>query len=371
MAVAYQDIGTEYGPLQHIWIGADGSAQVRHASNGDYQFYPEDAILADFGTFLAVGGVLYAPDFADANHGTTGTSGLGTYTAWYNRSQTNVVTTENGLARVVTTLETANAALRLFQVDTYNSGQNCWRTDIMLQNMTAASKSVVLYRGGDAFLNGSNNGYGARKTDRGAVAAAEVANDSPPGNAIWLWPLVVGDHYENTSANLYDKINDQAALPDTIKTDLSHDAGLALSWSLTIPAHSLVVRSHLTQIVVAAAVTPPGSAPWRFRGFCYRGADGDTSTPLSGVNLRLWVQSAAPGPIVGRYVKRTTVSDASGFWNFYEDQEFDIYEVEAIDPTGMTATGSESGDGTVVSDTLIRWTAPARGIHGDNKFYKQ
>lgn len=367
MAVAYQDIGTEYGPLQHIWIGADGSAQVRHSANSDYQFYPEDAILADFGTFLAVGGVLYAPDFADANHGTTGTSGLGTYTAWYNRSQTNVVTTENGLARVITALETANGSLRLYQVDTYVSGQNCWRTDLIIQNLTTASKSVVLSRGGNAFLNGSNNGYGAAKTDRGAVAAAAVANDSPPGNAIWLWPLVVGNYYENTAANLWDKISDQAALPDTIKTDLSHDTGMGLSWSLTIPAKSMVVRSHLTQVVIAAAVTPPGSVPWRFRGYCYRGADGDTSTPLSGVNLRLWVSSAT----VQRYVKRTTVSDASGFFNFYEDQEFDVYEVEALDPAGMTATGVSTDDGTVISFTLIRWTSPARGIHQGNRFYKQ
>lgn len=370
MAVAYQDIGTEYGPLQHIWIGADGSANVRHASNGSYQFYPSTAVLGDFGTFLAVGGVLYAPDFADTNHGTTGTSGLGTYTAWYNRSQSNIVTTENGLARVITTLETANAALRLYQVDTYVSGQNCWRTDIVVQNLTTSSKSVVLYRGGDAYLNGSNNGYGAAKTDRGAVAVAAAANDSPPGNAIWLWPLVVGNYYENTAANLWDKISDQAALLDTIKTDLSHDTGMGLSWSLTIPAKSMVVRSHLTQVVIAAAVTPPGSAPWRFRGFCYRGADGDTSTPLSGVTLRLWVERTSSPP-VARYVKRTTVSDGSGFWNFYEDQEFDIYEVEAVNPAGMTATGADTGDGTVISDTLIRWTSPARGIHTGNKFYKQ
>lgn len=366
MAVAYQDIGAEVGPLQHIWIGADGSANVRHLSDADYQFYPEDAVLGDFGTFLAVGGVLYAPDFADTNHGTTGTSGLGTYTAWYNRSQTNVATTENGISRVMTVLETANAALRLIQTDTYISGQNCWRTDIMLINQSSGSLSLILYRAGDAFLHGSNNGYGARKTGRGAVAVAAVANDSPPGNTIWLWPLVVGNYYENTAANLYDKINDQAALPDTIKTDLSHDAGLGLSWSLTIPARSTVVRSHLTQVAIAAAVTPPGSAPWRFRGYTYWGPDGDTSTPLSGVNLRLWVET--PGAL---RILRTTVSDSSGYWNFYEDREFALYRVEAMVPSGMYATGVSTGDGTIESYTSLRWNSPARGVHQGNRFFMQ
>lgn len=366
MAVAYQDIGAETGPLQHIWIGADGSANVRHLSDADYQFFPEDAVLGDFGTFLAVGGVLYAPDFADANHGTTGTSGLGTYTSWYNRSQTNVTTTENGISKVMTVLETANAALRLIQTDTYVGGQNCWRTDIMLVNQSNGSLSPVLYRAGDAFLHGSNNGYGAAKTNRGAVAVAAAANDSPPGNAVWLWPLVIGNHYENTAANLWTAIAAKAALADTIKTDLSHDAGMGLSWSLTIPARSMVVRSHLTQVAIAAAVTPPGATPWRFRGYTYWGPDGDTSTPLSGVNLRLWVET--PG---AHRILRTTVSDGSGFWNFYEDRELTTYEVEALVPTGMASTGVSTGDGTIISTTLLRWTSPARGVHDGNRFFFQ
>lgn len=366
MAVAYQDIGAEVGPLQHIWIGADGSANVRHVSDDEYQFYPETALLGDFGTFLAVGGVLYAPDFADANHGTTGTSGLGTYTAWYNRSQTSVVTTENKLARVITILETAGAALRLIQTDTYIGGQNCWRTDIMIVNRTTGSLSPVLYRAGNAFLHASNNGYGARKTVRGAVAVAAAANDSPPGNAIWLWPLVADHYYENTAANLWTAIAAKTAFADTIKTDLSHDAALGLSWSLTVPGQSLVVRSQLTQVAIAAAVTAPGAQPWRFRGYCYRGPDGDTSAPLSGVNLRLWVET--PG---ARRILRTTTSDASGYWNFYENREFTKYEVEAMVPSGMASTGVSTGDGTIISTTLLRWTSPARGVHEGNRFFFQ
>lgn len=367
MTIAFQDIGAELGPLQHIWIGADGSANVRHVADDEFQFYPSTAYLGDLGTFLAVGSLLYAPALSDATHGTTGSANIGSYTAWYNRSQSTVIATENGLQRVTTILETANAALRIYQTDTYVAGHNAWRTDMILVNRTTGTLTPVLYRAGDAFLHASNNGYGSSKPAYGAVGVSESADATPPANGIWMWPLVADDYYENTAGNLWTAVGNKAAFANTIKTDLSHDAGLGLSWSLTIPAKSLVTRSCLTQIRIAAPITDPASQPWRFRGYCYRGADGDMSSPLSGVTLKLWVTSATSG----RYVKRTTVSDGSGFWNFYEDQEFTTYEVECITPSGMAATGVSTGDGTIMSYTLLKWVSPARGVHGSNRFFMQ
>ena len=58
------------GPLTHIWVGNDLSCQVQHIADApDYEFYPPDIIPGDAGTFIAMDGVLYAPDFA--NHDNT------------------------------------------------------------------------------------------------------------------------------------------------------------------------------------------------------------------------------------------------------------------------------------------------------------
>lgn len=361
---AYQNIGSDVGPLKDINIGVELSAQIRHAADATYQVYPSDALLGDLGTFLADlnNGVLYAPDFA--NHSSSGV--IMTYTVWSQDRQT-AVHTAAGVSRVVTRVTTLGAELIVTQTDTYQHGQDCWRTDICVENRTATAYNIILYRALDAYLHGSNNGYGATKPG-GVVGVAVTANNDPAGNAIWIVPLVAGNHYENTAANLWDKINDQAALPDTIKTDLSHDAGCGVSWSLTIPPFSAVVRSFLTMVQIAAPVTPPGSEPWRFRGHCYRGPDGDTGTPLGGVQLQLHVLRTAPSDW---WIKRTTSSDGAGFWNFYEDQSFGKYRVVAMPPAGMTATGAATGDGSVVSDTVIEWVSPARGVHGGNKFFME
>src|SRR5258707_11905981 len=60
------------GPLTHIWLGEDLSCQVQHIADAPaYEFFPSDVIPADAGTFIAMGGVLYAPDFT--NHDNTAT----------------------------------------------------------------------------------------------------------------------------------------------------------------------------------------------------------------------------------------------------------------------------------------------------------
>lgn len=363
----YQNIGADVGPLKDINIGVELSAQIRHTADATFQVYPSDAVLADIGTFLADfnNADLYAPDFEE--HSSTGTSGIsGSYAVWSQDTQTEVHTAA-GVSRVVTRVTTLGADLVVTQTDTYQHGQNCWRTDICIENKTATQYSVILYRALDAYLHGSNDGYGAMKPG-GAVGVAANANNDPVGNAIWIVPLVEGNYYENVASSLWNAIKNQVALPDTIKTDSSHDAGCGVSWSLTIPAFSSVVRSCLTMVQIAAPVVPPGSEPWRFRGHCYRGPDGDTSTPLSGVQLQLQVLRTAPSDW---WVKRTTNSDGSGFWNFYEDQSFTKYRVVAVTPGGMAATGSETADGTIISDTVIEWTSPARGVHDDNKFFME
>ena len=360
---AYQDIGSDAGPLQHIWIGVDGAFNARHVGNAGFQFSPENSELGDAGTFLAYSSI-YSPNFGGHRYSNLGL-GIPGMQDWDQHSQSAVVSA-NGMSRVVTMLQTLGDDLTLYIVDTYVHGQDCWRTDYILQNNYTAELEVILYRAANVFLNGTEDGYGVLRAD-GSVGVAANADNNPPGNVLWFVPLVADEYFEGDPADLWDILENLSALTNTIvATD--GDAAMGLAWGITIPAGALAVRSCLTQVQIAAPIVPPTVDAWHFRGFCYRGADGDTATPLGGVTLKLYVGSTST--FGSATLKRTTVSDAAGFWNFYEDQEYTYYWVQAVVPSGMSATGVSTDDGTIISTTLLRWGAsPARGVHAGNRFF--
>src|SRR5689334_19442340 len=61
------------GPLTDIWVGEDLSCQVQHIADvPDYEFYGPDIFPGDAGTFIATGGVLYAPDFVNHTYSAAG-----------------------------------------------------------------------------------------------------------------------------------------------------------------------------------------------------------------------------------------------------------------------------------------------------------
>lgn len=358
MSTNFQDIGADTGPLQHIWIGADGSFQVRHVADLGFEFVPDTSHLGDAGTFLKAGGYVYAPDFL--NHESTP---LFKWDRQFDQHSQSMVATVSGMSRVVTQLQTLGDDITITQVDTYIHGQSCWRTDMIIQNDYTQGYQVILYRAANSNLHALDNGYGITR----AHGAVGVTDTFPLGAAMmWMIPITADHYQEDDSATLWSRIYDGLELYDTIVTD-NHDAALGLSWSLTIPAKSAVVRSCLTMIDIAGGVTPPANDAWHFRGFCYRGPNGNTQAPLGGVTLKLLAGASNPPTVV----RRQTTSDAGGFWNFYEDQDYTNYMVEAVDPDGMAATGSATGDGTIVSDTRIKWLTPARGVHDGNQFFKE
>src|SRR5689334_5294876 len=78
------------GPLTHVWLGNDLSCQVQHIADApDYEFYGPDIFPADAGTFIAMGGILYAPDFTNHDYTSAGFL-LGDYTPFTPISQTPV-----------------------------------------------------------------------------------------------------------------------------------------------------------------------------------------------------------------------------------------------------------------------------------------
>src|SRR6266436_5563770 len=187
----FMDIASA-GPLTHVWLGNELSCQVQHVTDGTtHEFYPPGTIPGDSGTFIAMGGTLYAPDFLA--HGSTATANLGARVVFTPISQTPV--TGTGTAgdpfTVVTVVAVSATGLTIAQTDTYIVGDESYRTVILITN-AGGPASGVLYRAGDAFLGGSDFGYGFTEVfgTRKAVGCSVNANNSPPSRIEEWIPLV-------------------------------------------------------------------------------------------------------------------------------------------------------------------------------------
>jgi hypothetical protein len=236
---------TSTGPLTRVEVTPDLNCAVDHAGDSAPEFYGDTACA----TLLASGGTLYGP--ADIPAG----GGAGPRTTFTAVSQTAV--TGSGSAadpfEVVTVVDLATSGLRITQTDTYETGQEAYRTDVTVQNRTDATATAILYRAGDCFLQESDLGFGASDPATGAVSCVAGVDDGAggfvPGSRIEQWyPLSPGSHFlEDSYSSVWATIGSQVAFGDQCAQCGSYvDNGAGLSWNLTIPAGGSVTRSHLT-----------------------------------------------------------------------------------------------------------------------------
>ena len=91
----------------------------------------------------------------------------------------------------------------------------------MISNNGAGTASGVLYRAGDAFLGGSDTGYGFTEVfsgNRNAVGCSVNANNVPPGKIEEFIPLTGGNNYfQNEFDTVWSAIGSQAPFPDTCR----------------------------------------------------------------------------------------------------------------------------------------------------------
>jgi uncharacterized repeat protein (TIGR01451 family) len=243
--VPYQTISSA-GPLESIFLGVDASAQIAYAGEVDYQVYPPSTVPGDYGSFIATGGALYAPDFE--NHGGTATD-LGTYTPFTPVSQSEVLGsgTSADPYQVVTVVDVGATGLRLTQTDSYVVGEESYRTDVQISNSANTGQDIILYRAMDCYLGGSDSGYGAVDPITGAVACTETANNNPAARIEQLLPLTGGSsYYEDRYSEVWEWIATQQPFPNTCECDVEQDNGSGISWSTSVPAGGSITRSHLT-----------------------------------------------------------------------------------------------------------------------------
>lgn len=244
LATVFQTIASA-GPLNQIFLGVDVASQIAHTGDGSYEVYPSDTTPGDYGTFLVVGGTLYAPDFAD--HGGSATASIGAYTIFTPISQSGVggAGTSADPFTVTTVVGVGATGLTITQVDSYVIGQESYRTDVSIANGGGTAVSALLYRAMDCYLGGSDSGYGL--VNGTSVGCSATPNNSPPDRIEQLVPLTGGnDYYQAGYDEVWAAIGTHAPFNNTCLCTEQIDNGAGISWNLDIPAGGTVTRSNLT-----------------------------------------------------------------------------------------------------------------------------
>ena len=325
----FMDIASA-GPLTHVWLGNELSCQVQHVTDGStHEFFPPGVIPGDCGTFIAMGGTLYAPDFA--NHGGTATGNLGTYVVFTPVSQTPVTGTgtPSDPFIVVTVVDVAATGLRIQQTDSYITGDESYRTDITIMN-SGGPASGVLFRAGDAFLAGSDFGFGFTETfgSRNAVGCSVNANNMPPGRIEEWIPVTGGNNfYEAFYGEIWRWIGTQAPFPDMCGCAISQDNGAGISWNFSIPAGGTVTYSHFTTF------SPLGLEPL----VTSKTADSATSAPGSQNGYTITIENPNPDPVMLNSITDTLPSEFT-------------YVLGST--TGVTT------DDPIISAQMLTWVGP-------------
>jgi hypothetical protein len=246
-AVPFKDIASA-GPLTHVYVGNELGCQVGYSGDARLELFPPAVIPGDCGTFVALGGALYTPDFS--NHGGSATASLGARTPFTPVSQTNVTGagTSGSPFRVGTRVNVGSTGLEINEVDTYVSGEESYRTNVTLTNRGGAAVSGLLYRAGDCYLQESDVGAGFVDQAQKAAGCSANANNSPPARIEQWFPNTGGNQYleGSFSGDVWSRIGSQQPFPNTCLCAVSVDNGAGLSWSFSLGRGQAATFSHFT-----------------------------------------------------------------------------------------------------------------------------
>src|SRR4029077_13561895 len=152
--------------------------------------------------------------------------------------------------KVITVVGVAATGLVIQQTDTYVTGREYYTTEIKTSNNGADTASGVLYRAADAFLGGSDTGYGFTQVfsgNRKAVGCSNNADNMPPGKIEEFIALTGGNNYfQNRFDMVWSAIGSQAPFPDTSASTTLLDNGAGINWNFSIPAGDSATYSHVT-----------------------------------------------------------------------------------------------------------------------------
>jgi hypothetical protein len=261
-AVPFVDIGAPSGPLTRVAVGTDLSCQAQHTGDTRLEFFPSSVTPGDCGTFLAVGGVLFTPDFAnhDASVASFGSAAT-PFTGGGQSARTGAGTNSNPF-KVVTNANAGSTGLSLAQTDSYISGQESYRTDVKVTNGGGSPQAITLYRAGDCYLQESDTGFGFVDAGASAVGCSINANNAPAGRIEQWYPITGGNQYmEARYTEVWEHIATHTPFPNTTRASESLDNGAGISWSVTLAPGASKTFSHYTTFSPTGNAGPPPLPP--------------------------------------------------------------------------------------------------------------
>src|SRR4051794_22003485 len=213
---------TSSGPLTQVGVGSGLNCSANHVGDSSGEFFGGNSC----GTWTVVDGALYGPS-------ATGISPPAGYTPVSQTGPTGTGTNADPF-KIVTVVDAGSTGIRVTQTDTYTTGLESFRTDVVLANTSGASRTVRVYRAADCFLQDSDSGFGSLDLSTGAVACT---TGTEPGSRIEQWfPITAGSHAsENFYSTVYASIAANQPFDDTCACTSAIDNGAGLSWDATIP----------------------------------------------------------------------------------------------------------------------------------------
>jgi uncharacterized repeat protein (TIGR01451 family) len=155
-------------------------------------------------------------------------------------------------------VDAGSTGIRLTETDSYIVGTETYRTDVQVSNTSDGSQTFILYRAGDCYLQGSDDGFGDLLPDGSVGCHASDDGGLTPGARIERWIPITGGSaaFEAEYSDVWDAIGNQTAFDNTCTCTDYLDNGAGLSWSGSLAAGADATYSHFT-VFSPTGVTGP------------------------------------------------------------------------------------------------------------------
>ena len=226
----------------------------------------------------------------------------------------------------MTVVDAGATGLRITETDTYVTGQESYRTDVKVSNTGGNPATTRIWRAADCYLQNSDVGWGAVDAAVGSVSCVAGTAEGPQARIEQWYPLSPGSHYYQAGySEVWSRIGQQEAFPDTCRCGEYIDNGAGLSWDFDVPAGGSVTKSSLITFsplgVQPLAVTKTADAASTQSG----GSNGYTITINNPNNTPVTLNSVAdtlpegftytPGSTTGATTSNPSVAGRDLTWS--------------------------------------------------------
>ena len=353
------------GPLSDIWIGNELSCQVAHTGNAASEFYPANAGVGDCGTFVAVNGTLFGPDFA--NHPDRSATGFTAETPFDSTSPGNSqsAVTGNGTAAnpyTVTTIVSMPgvAATSVTEVDQYIVGNDFYSTTLTVNDFDGSPITGTVYHAGDCFLRSFDSGFGWVDTAHNSAACTINPNDSPASALEEFVPLSpAGNSYTeepfgNSPGSIWGDVSSQSNFSNHCDCTTNEDNAMGISWPLSLTPGNTATYSWQTRIddpglAATGGQTFSGQAPFTVNGTVATISDSDLSTSPSDYTATVnWGDGTSD--------QNATIAGGNGSFNVADNHTYTVPGTYTI--TVTVSYARNSANSAVATDTASVTSTP-------------